>query len=144
MALHGPVRDERGPADPPTLSTGSAAGLAAFVARLHRGEIVSPGVSERVAGWLSAQRRPVDGGLGVRPRPAVPRPSADRGVSLWNKTGTITDVRGDVGVLSGPAGAVAYAVLAEWDDRAEPLAREEALGGMALVGAAVRRVVEGA
>ncbi|MGO4342394.1 serine hydrolase [Pedococcus sp. 2YAF34] len=143
VALHGPVRDVRGPSDPPTLSTGSAAGLAAFAARLHRRELVSPGASERVAGWLSlnADLSMVASAFGLDP---LCHDDADRGLSLWNKTGTITGVRGDVGVLSGPAGAVAYAVLAEWDDRAEPLAREEALGGMALVGAAVRRVVEGA
>lgn len=143
VALHGPVRDVRGPSDPPTLSTGSAAGLAALAARLHRGELVSPTVSARVAGWLSlnADLSMVASAFGLDP---LCHDEPDRGLRLWNKTGTITGVRGDVGVLSGPAGTIAYAVLAEWDDPAAPLAREEALAGMALVGAAVRRVVEGA
>jgi beta-lactamase class A len=143
VALHGPVRDVRGPSDPPTRSTGSAAGLAALAVRLHRGELVSPMVSARVAGWLSlnADLSMVASAFGLDP---LCHDEPDRGLRLWNKTGTITGVRGDVGVLSGPAGTIAYAVLAEWDDPAAPLAREEALAGMALVGAAVRRVVEGA
>ena len=143
VALHGPVRDVRGPSDPPTLSTGSAAGLAAFASRLHRGELVSAAASGRVTGWLSlnADLSMVASAFGLDP---LCHDEADRGLLLWNKTGTISGVRGDVGVLSGPAGTIAYAVLAEWDDSAEPLAREEALAGMALVGGAVRRVVEGA
>ena len=143
VALHGPVRDERGPGDPPTLSTGSASGLASFAVRLHRGALVSAAVSERVAGWLSlnADLSMVAAAFGLDP---LCHDEPDRGLRLWNKTGTITGVRGDVGVVSGPAATVAYAVLAEWDDAVTPGAREEALEGMALVGAAVRRVVEGA
>jgi beta-lactamase class A len=143
VALHGPVRDVRGPDDPPTLSTGSAAGLARFAARLHRGELVSATVSARVAGWLAlnADLSMAAAAFGLDP---LCHDEADRGLRLWNKTGTISGVRGDVGVLSGPAATMAYAVLAEWDDRADPSAREEALHGMAQVGGAVRRVVEGA
>lgn len=143
VALHGPVRDVRGPGDPPTLSTGSAAGLASIAARLSRGALVSAAVSERVIGWLSlnADLSMVASAFGLDP---LCHDEPDRGLRLWNKTGTVTGVRGDVGVLSGPVTGVAYAVLAEWDDRVAPRAREEALEGMALVGAALRRVVEGA
>jgi beta-lactamase class A len=143
VALHGPVRDVRGPGDPPTFSTGSAAGLSAFAARLHRGELVSTSVSARVAGWLAlnADLSMVAAAFGLDP---LCHGEADRGLRLWNKTGTISGVRGDVGVLSGPAATMAYAVLAEWDDGVDPSAREEALSGMALVGGAMRRVAEGA
>jgi beta-lactamase class A len=44
----------------------------------------------------------------------------DRGVRLWNKTGTDSSARADVGVVRGPAGPVAYAVICTWprgDDR---------------------------
>jgi beta-lactamase class A len=143
VALHGPVRDVRGPSDPPTLSTGSASGLATFAARLQRGEVVSEAASRRVTGWLSldADLSMVASAFGLDP---LCHDEVDRGLRLWNKTGTITGVRGDVGVLSGPAATIAYAVLAEWDDSIAPGAREEALEGMARVGAAVRRLVEGA
>ena len=142
VALHGPVLDHRGPEDPPTLSTASAAGLATLVGRLHRGEVVSRAVSEQVVAWLSlnADLSMVASAFGLDP---LCHGDPDRGVRLWNKTGTIADVRGDTGVVTGPGGCVAYAVLAEWDDRTSPAAREIALAGMAHVGTALRRVVEG-
>ncbi len=142
VALHGAVLDQRGPDDPPTLSTASAAGLASLVARLERGEIVSRPVSEQVVAWLSlnADLSMVAGGFGLDP---LCHTEPDRGVRLWNKTGTISDVRGDTGVASGPSGCVAYAVLTEWDDEASPRSREGALSGMARIGAALRRLVEG-
>lgn len=142
VALHGPVLDERGPDDPPTLSTASAAGLATLVGRLERGEVVSRAVSGQVVAWLSlnADLSMVAGAFGLDP---LCHTAPDRGVRLWNKTGTISDVRGDVGVVSGPGGMVAYAVLAEWDNASSPRARESALSGMARIGAALRRLVEG-
>lgn len=142
VALHGPVLDARGPGDPATLSSANAAGLASLVSRLERGEIVSLAVSEQVVAWLSlnADLSMVAGAFGLDP---LCHSAADRGVRLWNKTGTVSDVRGDVGVVTGPGGSIAYAVLAEWDDVTSPWARETALTGMARIGAAVRRMVEG-
>jgi len=67
----------------------------------------------------------------------------DRGVQLWNKTGTIDDVLGDVGLVSGPEAVVSYAVLTEHDDAHHPGGRDSALAGMAQVGAAVLALVEG-
>jgi beta-lactamase class A len=67
----------------------------------------------------------------------------DRGVQLWNKTGTISDVRADVGVVAGPATTLAYAVLTEWDDTGHPAGRDAALAGMVGVGASLRSCVEG-
>ncbi|WP_162246830.1 serine hydrolase [Phycicoccus sp. Root101] len=143
VALHGPVLDERGPHDPPTLSTATAAGLATLVARLHRGEVASRAVSEQVVAWLSlnADLSMVAGAFGLDP---LCHDEPDRGVRLWNKTGTIAGVRGDAGVATGPGGCFAYAVLAEWDDTGSPAARETALTGMARIGAVLRHLVEGA
>lgn len=142
VALHGPVRDRRGPLDPPTLSTGSAAGLVALAGGLERGEVVSRVVSEQVVAWLAlnADLSMVAGAFGLDP---LCHREPDRGVRLWNKTGTLRDVRGDVGVVSGPGGTVTYAVLAQWDDVSSPQGREAALWGMAQIGAALRRLVEG-
>ena len=141
VALHGPVLDHRGPDDPPALSTASAAGLGTLVARLERGDVVSPAVSEQVVAWLSlnADLSMVASAFGLDP---LCHSEADRGVRLWNKTGTVADVRGDAGVASGPGGSVAYAVLAEWDDATSPSAREDALTGMARIGTALRHLVE--
>jgi beta-lactamase class A len=60
---------------------------------------------------------------------------------LWNKTGTITGIRGDVGVLRGTATMVAYAVLAEWDEHADPSLRDGVLSAMRDVGTALGRHV---
>ena len=46
--LHDRVRDRRGPADPPTLATGSAAELSWLMASLANGAVVNPAVSHRV------------------------------------------------------------------------------------------------
>ena len=51
--LHDRVRDIRGPQDPPTLSTGTAAELAGLFGRLHRGRALGPAVSTRVLDWLN-------------------------------------------------------------------------------------------
>jgi beta-lactamase class A len=112
------------------------------VGRLARGEVVSRAVSDQVVAWLSlnADLSMVAAAFGLDP---LCHADPDRGVRLWNKTGTISDVRGDAGVVSGPGGSLAYAVLAEWDDATSPQARDAALSGMARIGAALRRVVEG-
>jgi beta-lactamase class A len=98
-------------------------------------------VSAQVLGWLSlnADLSMVGGALGLDP---LCHDAPDRGLQLWNKTGTISDVRGDVGVVDGPACAVAYAVLTEWDDARHPDGRDAALHGMNRVGQALRSWVE--
>jgi beta-lactamase class A len=58
---------------------------------------------------------------------------ADRGLRLVNKTGTDTGVRADVGILTGRAASIAYAVVANWDasgadDRDAVLARQREIG----------------
>lgn len=60
----------------------------------------------------------------------------DRGVWLWNKTGTLSSVRSDVGMVMSPDRRIAYAVTAQWDSGADP--RDEVLAAMAAVGALIR------
>ena len=124
------------------LSSGCAADYAALMARLHRDDIVSPAVCRLVLGWLAlnADLSMVGGAFGLDP---LCHTDPDRGLQLWNKTGTTSDVLGDVGLLSGPARTVAYAVLTERDDAQHPGGRESALAGMAAIGSALRGVVEG-
>ncbi|MGH1564760.1 serine hydrolase [Mumia sp. DW29H23] len=133
------VRDDRGPEHPPTLSVGCATDLAHFCARLHRREIVSPAVSESVSGWLSANAdlSMVAGAFGLDP---LAHAEPDRGFVLWNKTGTISTVRADVGLVSGPARTLAYAVVAEWDEDADPGLRDDVLRDMRAAGRWLREV----
>jgi beta-lactamase class A len=137
VALHDYVRAERRPEHPETLSTGTATGYARLLSRLHAGDVVSPAVSGMVLSWLclDADLSMVGGGLGLDP---LAHFEPDRGLMLWNKTGTITGIRGDVGVVRGTQTVVAYAVLAEWDEQADPALRDWVMTAMRDVGTALR------
>lgn len=134
------VRDHRGPEHPPTLSVGSGAELSAVLAGLHRRDLVSAEVSERVLGWLSANTdlSMVAAGLDLDP---LAHEESDRELRLVNKTGTISVVRVDVGVIEGPRRALAYAVLAEWEPDRDP--RDDVLSAMRSVGRRLRGAVGG-
>lgn len=134
------VRDERGPAHPPTLSVGTAADLSDLMSRLHGGEVVDGEVSALVLRWLAANTdlSMVASAFDLDP---LAHAEPDRGVCLVNKTGTISTARADVGVLEGPRATVAYAALANWrpdDDR-----RDAVLAGMREIGRAIRGYVGG-
>ncbi|WP_370614506.1 serine hydrolase [Mumia qirimensis] len=135
------VRDDRGPSHPPTLSVGCATDLAQLCARLHRREVISSAVSEHVTGWLATNTdlSMVASAFGLDP---LAHAEPDRGIVLWNKTGTISTVRGDVGLVSGPARTLAYAVVAEWDEGAPACTRDDVLTDMAAIGAWMRDIVE--
>ena len=133
------VRDERGPADPPTLSVGTAADLADLMRRLRRHEVVDRDVSRTVLGWLGANTdlSMVASAFDLDP---LAHAEPDRGVRLVNKTGTFSTARADVGVVEGPRAAVAYAVLANWS-AGDP--RDAVLDDMRELGRAMRRHVGG-
>jgi beta-lactamase class A len=63
---------------------------------------------------------------------------ADRGITLWNKTGTDSGVRADVGAVRHGTGTVAYAVICNWraEDRADP--RDQVLAAMRAIGDLLR------
>lgn len=136
-ALLDRVRDERGAWHPPELSRGSAAELSALAARLHRGEVVRAGVSAEVIGWLGlgVDLSMVGGAFGLDP---LAHRDPDRGIVLWNKTGTDAGVRADVGVVTTDAGSLAFAVIAHWPDGTSPGTRDEVLAGMRTVGLGLR------
>lgn len=139
--LHDRVRDERGPGDPPTLATGTAAELSALVSDLAAGRAVDAAVSRRVLGWLAANAdlSMVAGAFGLDPLAHV---APDRRLVLRNKTGTDAGVRADVGVVTGPGGGVAYAALATFDDDGgEGSDRDRVLEAMAGIGRIVRGLV---
>lgn len=135
-ALLDRVRDVRGPDDPGTLSIGCAADWVAIMAGLARGEVVSAAVSHRVLDWLAggADLSMVGGAFGLDPLAHV---APDRGLRLWSKTGTDTGVRADVGVVTGPRGGLAYAVICNWEGgEADP--RDEVLAALRDLGAELR------
>ncbi|WP_240642374.1 serine hydrolase [Microbacterium sulfonylureivorans] len=136
-ALLDRVRDVRGPEHPPVLSCGSAADLAALAARLHRGEVVGREVSAEVTGWLGlgSDLSMVAGEFGLDP---LAHREPDRGVRLWNKTGTDVSVRADVGVVASGERALAYAVLAQWRPDADPSVRDGVLHAMRETGRRLR------
>jgi beta-lactamase class A len=140
-ALLDRVRDERGPRHPLALSRGSAAELASLAAAVERGEAVDPDVSAEVRGWLSlgTDLSMVASAFGLDP---LAHRDPDRGIALWNKTGTDARVRADVGVVRGPQRAVAYAVLAEWAPTADTGVRDVVLEAMRDTGRRLRSLLD--
>ncbi|MEO5831766.1 MAG: serine hydrolase [Nakamurella sp.] len=131
-ALLDRVRDFRGPTDPWTLSTGSAAELAGLMAAMAVRRLIDPDVSQLMLSWLAD-------GLDLSMVPAgwewdpLAHSAPGSAVRLHHKTGTDDGVRCDVGVVIGEWRTVAYAVLANWDPavgdrRAEVLARMREIG----------------
>lgn len=131
------VRDSRGPQDPPTLSRATAAGLVDLLHRIRHGEVIGQNVCDQVLHWMSlnADLSMVGSALGLDPL-CHHRP--DRGLQLWNKTGTISDIRADVGLVESDGTCLAYAVIAEWDNDRRPAARDVALAGMRAIGESLR------
>lgn len=132
--LHDLVRDVRGVDDPATLSEGSAADLASLFADLKRGAVESPQVSELVMTWLAAgsDLSMVASAFGLDPLSHAG--TADRGTSLWNKTGTDSGVRADAGVVDHAGRTLAYAAVCNWDPRTQPDPRDAVLTTMRHIG----------
>jgi beta-lactamase class A len=114
-ALLDVVRDLRGPDDAPQLSVGSTAELAWLFGALARGEIVDPGTSQRVIGWLSLNTdlSMVASAFGLDP---LAHRMPDHATLLVNKTGTDAGVRAEAGAIKGNRAAVAYAVTVHFAD----------------------------
>lgn len=132
------VRLDRPKDDPLTLSVGTAAELCEFVTRVDAGDIHSAAVSDRVRRWLGVNTdlSMVAQAFGLDP---LAHTDADHGFELWNKTGTISDARIDIGCVGHPASGrrVAYAVLANWawgEDHRDPV-----LAAMRRIGLEIRQ-----
>lgn len=119
VALHDRVREHRDARHPATLSSGSARGY------VDLAEIVEGRSHLRTMLASNTDLSMTASAYGLDPLAhALP----DRGISLWNKTGTDRGIRADVGVIRGPEAALAYAVMAVWDADSED-ARSAALSG---------------
>lgn len=136
------VRDHRGPADPATLSTGSASELSRLMSRLGRNELISPTVSQQVDAWLATcvDLSMVAGAFGLDPLAHAP---SDRDFFVRNKTGADAGVRADVGTIGRESVRFDYAVIANWDASDADL-RDRALSGMRAIGVTLRILIESA
>jgi beta-lactamase class A len=116
--LHDRVRGVRTPDDPATLSTGTARELAEVARRIHvaaagAGEGgISASAAALVERWLLTG---VDLSMVAAPFRLDPLAHVDGRLLLWSKTGTDTCIRADMGVVSNPRGAIAYAAIATWE-----------------------------
>jgi beta-lactamase class A len=136
--LHDIVRDVRGVGVPPRLSIGSASDWAQLFVALRGGALVSPFVSAIVLDWLApgVDLSMVASAFGLDP--LAHEGFADRGIGLWNKTGTDAGVRADVGLAEIGGEAIAFAVLCNWRPGAAPDPRDAVLAAMRQIGEAIR------
>ncbi|WP_254666269.1 serine hydrolase [Humibacillus sp. DSM 29435] len=147
-ALHDRVRDTRTSSHAATLSTGSAAELSELMARIATGTAVSPPADSLVRQWLSANvDQSMVGAVFVEQAGLDPiahhvllteavdqveqraaewvaggertrRPAAGRPLGVWNKTGTDSGVRADVGAATRGGRTVTWAAIANWEPHA--------------------------
>ena len=105
---------------------------------LDRADGVSRGASDKVKGWLSTNTdlSMVASAFGLDPLAHV---DVDRGIELWNKTGTNDGVRCDIGVVRRGATNVAYAALANWTPHGlDDPTRDDVLTSMRNIGQLIR------
>jgi len=134
------VRDRRGPADPPTLSTGSASELSQLTSRLSRHDVLSPAVSEQVNAWLATgvDLSMVASAVGLDP---LTHNASGRNIMVYNKTGADPGVRADTGTIGRNARRLSYAVIANWDPSG-PDAVDGVLSRMRAIGTILRASIE--
>ncbi|MGV1010079.1 MAG: serine hydrolase [Dermatophilaceae bacterium] len=132
------VRDQRGPRDPVTLSVGSAREWVDILEGIWAGHDMSPGVRRQLLRWLSlnTDTSMVAEPLGVDP---LSHPGADHGVRLWNKTGSASGTRADVGIVGGRTD-LCYAVIARWDETSDPTARHVVRADLHRIGETVAKL----
>lgn len=123
------------PGRPPRLSEGNATELVRLAVMIANGVGLNESSRDVLLGWLGAG---ADMSMVAQPFNFDPPDHNfyDRGVWLWNKTGTLLSVRADVGMAMSRDRRIAFAVLAEWESGADP--RDAVLAAMADVGSLIR------
>jgi beta-lactamase class A len=136
--LHDAVRDVRPPGVPPQLSSGSAAELRLLCDELDSATQIATTTAAEVVTWLSTNcdLSMVASAFGLDP---LAHTQSDRGMRLWNKTGTNDGVRCDVGIVRIESATASYAVLANWQPAGphDPI-RDQVLAAMRGIGDAIR------
>ncbi|MFT4233544.1 MAG: serine hydrolase [Microbacterium sp.] len=114
-ALLDRFREGRGPDDAPHVALGTAREFATLFSDLVSGRVEGADVSAQVAEWLTYNHDPglVGAVAGIDPSA---HDNDQHGLLFLNKTGRAANVRAEVGVLAGPRGGVAYALLVEFRD----------------------------
>lgn len=135
--LHDYIRDGRGPGLPWTPSFGTARELADVMRRLGDRDLISAAVSDRVLAWLAAGADTSMVADGFSLDPLAHLDAEYQGIRLRHKTGSTSVTRADIGHVSGPTGAVAYAVAANWKGRDEDL-RVPVVDAMRAIGEQIR------
>lgn len=143
--LHDVVRDERRPdIHPPCLSSGNAGELRAVIDQIAGLAPSAVGGLATVRAWLrlNTDLSMVAAAFGLDPLAHV---DADLDLTLLNKTGTNSDVRADVGCLTGTR-HVSYAVVANLDGGGarDAARRGEVLTAMRAIGDGVLQLAHGA
>jgi beta-lactamase class A len=133
------VRDSRGPADPPALSTGSASELSQLMSQLFRHTLVSAAVSQQVNAWLTTgvDMSMVASVFGLDP---LAHPPSHRNMLFHNKTGTNQGVRADVGTVARGTEAISYAVIANWEPSGPDLT-DAVLERMRAIGTTLKAII---
>ncbi|MEZ5189386.1 MAG: serine hydrolase [Microbacterium sp.] len=114
-ALLDGFRDVRGPDDAPQVALSTAGDLSALFASIVNARVVSPAVSAQVGEWLNLNQDLALVGAATALDPFAHED--DRyGMLFVNKTGRGDGIRAEAGVLAGPRGGVAFALLVGFDD----------------------------
>lgn len=137
------IRNERLEGMPWTPSYGTGAELCDLMRRLGARQIVSPAVSAQVLDWLGADTDTSMVASALLLDPLAHLDPEYQGMVLRHKTGTTSVTRVDTGHLAGPAGAVAYAVCANWRGSSDDDLRAPVLAAMADIGESLRQYVTG-
>lgn len=114
-ALLDGFRDQRGPDDAPQVALASAAELAALFAGIVDARIVSPAVSAQVGEWLNLNQDLALVGAATALDPFAHEDDRHR-LLFVNKTGRADGIRAEAGVIAGPRGGAAYALIVCFDD----------------------------
>ena len=130
------VRQQRGPDDVPTFSTGSAAELSSLMSSIARNSVISQAVCEQLRTWLATgvDLSMVASAFNFDP---LAHAGPDRGYSVHNKTGTDAGIRADVGTVWRNGNPLSYAVIANWEP-SEPGLRDTVLVTMNTIGKRLR------
>ncbi|MBN9177574.1 MAG: serine hydrolase [Microbacterium sp.] len=114
-ALIDRFRDERGLDDAPQVALASAGELSTLFAAIVNAQIVSPAVSAQVGEWLNLNQDLALVGTATALDPFAHEDDRHR-MLFVNKTGRADGIRAEAGVLAGPAGGAAYALVVGFDD----------------------------
>lgn len=136
------IRNERLEGMPWTPSHGTGAELSDLMRRLGAGDVISPDVSAQVLAWLGVDTDTSMVASAFLLDPLAHLDPEYQRVVLRHKTGTTEVTRVDVGHASADAGAVAYAVCANWRGIDEDL-RAPVLDAMAAIGESIRAYATG-